>query len=41
VAAHVATCVSGGKSICRNCSSQEGRDSQRNNTAFHLINSIG
>jgi hypothetical protein len=40
VAAHVATSVSGGKSI-RYCSSQQGRNSQRNKIAFHLNNSIG
>jgi hypothetical protein len=40
VAAHVATSVSGGKSTRRNCSSQQGRDSQRNKIAFHLNNSI-
>jgi hypothetical protein len=30
--------VSGGKSIRANCSSQQGRDSQSNNIAFHLNN---
>jgi hypothetical protein len=35
----VATSVCGGKSIRRNCSSQQGRDSQ--NIAFHFNNSIG
>jgi hypothetical protein len=39
--AHVAASVSGGKNIRRNCSSQQGRDSQSNKIAFHLNNSIG
>jgi hypothetical protein len=37
----VATSVSGGKSIRRNCSGQQGRDSQRNKIAFHVNNSLG
>jgi hypothetical protein len=41
VAAHLATSVSDGKSIRRNCSSQQGRNSQHNKMAFHLNNSIG
>jgi hypothetical protein len=37
----MATYVSGGKSTRRNCSSQQGRDSQGNNISFHLNNSLG
>jgi hypothetical protein len=33
--------VSGGQSISGNHSSQQGRDSQSNKSAFHLCNSIG
>jgi len=35
---HSSDRVSGGKSIRGNCSSQQGRDSQSNNIAFHLNN---
>jgi hypothetical protein len=33
--------MSGGERTRRNCSGQQGRDSQSNDIAFHFNNSIG